>query len=88
MIADFFSRHPNGQFESTDHDYLSIDVLETEIGNDERHVYSVVEVSENLKKSLKNLSILQRQDEFFILKEDILFLFIFFVTSNNEPSVI
>lgn len=58
IIADFFSRNPEGRFENTRSNQLSIDVLCVE--QNDRGVYecSTVEFTEDLNHSLKNLEFL------------------------------
>lgn len=89
MVADFFSRNPEGVFEVAQPNQLSIVVLE----NDELFIDSlmclVIEIPRELEESLNNLAVLQRQDhfinfmitrlergegiDFFVIKEGILF---------------
>lgn len=89
VVADFFSRNPERRFESVQPNQLSIDVLEVrdlEIG---LSLCSMVEMPGELEQSLKNLAILQRQDQYiqgiivqlengnridlFVIREEILF---------------
>lgn len=88
-MADFFSRNPDGHFESGAQGALAIDVIDVEGQTDDLYDCSIVEMHGDLRQSLKNLVNLQRQDnfangiivqldngrkmDFFILKEDILF---------------
>lgn len=66
IVADFFSRNPEGKFESIKSPNLSIDVLGCSPGddNDSFCLRNNIDLKGNLRDSLKNLSKLQRRDSY------------------------
>lgn len=64
VVADFFSRNPQGKFESSRSNHLSIDVLLVESENCESVVCSEIKVDNEMRDSLRNLEELQKQDNY------------------------
>lgn len=63
LVADFFSRNPQGRFESNVPTTLSIDVLDTDDLHNSRIVdCDVIEFEDDFLDSLRNLSHLQNED--------------------------
>lgn len=89
IVADFFSRNPEGKFEAPLSDRLSIDVLFNEDRDHLSYECDQVAYSDDVKHSLRNLESLQKNDpassliikkienkeinKFFVVKEAILF---------------
>lgn len=90
IIADFFSRNPRGIFEDHSSKILSIDVLSMENQFEQVQCWSnEIDMGKNLTDSLKNLSVLQKEDdtcklifervskgdklEFYVIEKDVLF---------------